>query len=360
MAKFCGFLALIICIGIYMVSLSGDLTNKLNMYKSGPNPVIRSDKFRYGDLYGMSYLSYFRKSYQAQPPISPPVNTHAKNIDLYAICDSYLWSFTNTKKLFVGVDSLTLAKTNAKQSIEVNLDHSKKNILLLEFSERNLDTVLSDTDYVKNMLVAYKPDVSPKAPVSKLRALINKLEDIKTAIRAYIFNNDVNTNIESNMWDYEIFSPIKEFKANINYRLFNMVDKDVVVASNKKQLFFNATIDTTENTSAFKYISDKKLNFLIANLNRISARALQMGFDKVYLSIIPNPVSILEPGYNGLKYNHLTERIQGSPILNIPYISLVPVFTANKNIVYYKSDTHWNQTGAAIWLNLFNAELAKY
>ncbi|WP_461448743.1 hypothetical protein [Mucilaginibacter sp.] len=315
-----------------------------------PGAILGSDRFKYGDLYGMSYLPYFRKTYPTENPIPLPEATHAKNINLYTICDSYFWGFYKSKDFFVGVNKLTIAKTNIKQSIVADLDRSKKNILLLEFSERNLDMVLSDTNYVKNMLIASGSDVLPKTNIFNLKSFINNS----------VFNRKVSDNIQLNLWDYSIFSPIKEFKAWINYKLFNIVDKDVVVASNRKQLFYVITTDSSQTTSSFKLFSDKRINFLVDNLNKVSAQAIKMGFDKVYLTIVPNPVSILEPGYLKLKYNHLTARFQNSPQLHVTYINLIPVLTKNKNKVYYRSDTHWNNTGAGIWLNLFNAELAKY
>jgi hypothetical protein len=85
-----------------------------------------------------------------------------------------------------------------------------------------------------------------------------------------------------------------------------------------------------------------------------------MGFKQVYVSFIPNPVSIVYPTYNNYTYNELISRIQSSRSLRIPFID---VYTDLKNStvpVYSCNDTHWNWDGCNLWLDHFNDSLSRY
>ena len=249
------------------------------------------------------------------------------------------------------------------------MDSSKINILLIEFSERNVRYLLEESGYGDNIVKAqtYNKEISTnndivsgsdiKAPVLKAEKMTP--QNIKSQVFEFIFNKKINTNIESNIWDITLFTPIKELKADINYKLFNSVDDNtnVAVSEDGKQLLYEPTIDTSSNMSSFKYLSDSETDTLIDKLNAMYSEGKKMGFKKIYLTIIPNPVSILEPNYNGLGYNELLHRVESSAKLQIPYIDLEPVFNQLKGAVYLNSDSHWNFKGGYIWLSKFNAEL---
>ena len=82
-------------------------------------------------------------------------------------------------------------------------------------------------------------------------------------------------------------------------------------------------------------------------------RAVNLGFDEVYLSVIPNKSSLLikdDPAYN-----HLIERIEGHPELQIPLISVWKAFTEQN--YYQKGDSHWNCAGQKIWVDAVNERL---
>lgn len=345
MRRTIGYTVLGICILIYFVSSSQKLTFILDTLKENSNSFWGSDKHRYGDLFGLSYLSSFKKNSAYSFKI-PYCNYH-KKINLYEICDSYMFLFLNSDKYYCGVDKLTQVKTNDKETLSTNLDTSKINVLLLEFSERNVRVLLEDSDYVKNI-------VSKNLNNSKVKFS----EKIKS-IYHLLFNSEINSNLEYNMCDYSFLTPIKEFKANLNYKLFNSVDKDVKLSKNGKQLFFAPTIDTSKISSSFQQVSNAEINIIVDRLNAVYLQAKKIGFNKIYLSIIPNPVSELEPNYDNFKYNNLITRVQNSHRLTVPYIDAFSLFSGVKAPVYSTSDTHWNWHGANIWLDKFNEELVK-
>ncbi len=130
----------------------------------------------------------------------------------------------------------------------------------------------------------------------------------------------------------------------------------VKLSNDGRQLYFGPTIDTSKTTSSFHYASDAEVNGMVKKLNEIYFKGKELGFKKVLLTIVPNTVSILDPHYNGYRYNNLVARIQGSPELKLPFIDLVPDFTRLKNVVYDKSDSHWSWRGADLWMDKFTVE----
>ena len=117
MRKAIGYIVLIICLTIYIVSSDQELTRKVFSYKMKFGSLISTDKYKYGDLYGMSYLSYFRKHYHVEDKVKSATCNYQHKIDLYAVCDSYIWPFFDSSKYYCGVDRLTFIRTNFREKL---------------------------------------------------------------------------------------------------------------------------------------------------------------------------------------------------------------------------------------------------
>ena len=346
MRKFTGYIVLSIFILIYVVSSYQKLTIKINLLKEKSGSIFRSDKYQYGDLFSLCYLTAFKKP--IRDSVKFPNCNYPKKINLYAICDSYIFLFFNSDKFFCGVNNFSEIKTNDMELFTSKLDTSKINVLLLEFSERSVRPLLEDSVYISSLITENRQYLSKIKLKQKIRTIYHT-----------VFNDEINANLEYNTWDYSLFTPVKEFKSNFNFKLFNEVNKDVKISENGKQLFYAPTIDTLKVTSSFKYVTYGELDLLIQRLNDIFREAKNAGFNKVYLSIIPNPVSIIAPNYGGLKYNNLVNRIQNSSQLKMPFVDVFSSFARSQSPVYAVSDTHWSWNGAYIWLDKFNSELIK-
>ena len=192
----------------------------------------------------------------------------------------------------------------------------------------------------------------------KTRLTIDKL--YAALSRKYADNPVLNENLEFNLFDYKLFTPLKEFKANLNYRLFNRVNNDVRVSPDHKYLFYNATIDTNYTTSSFTRIDNAEITRIVNVLNNIYIHYKAKGFDEVYFTIIPNPVTVLSPGILGtIKYNELIPRIYNNTGLKIPVIDVYNLFRQSNIQIYFRSDTHWNNNGFHVWANEFNETIYK-
>lgn len=354
MRTFVGYTVLILCCTIYVVSCNQKLTAKLSKAKLNSNSIFGTDRWKYGDLYGMSNLSYFRKNFKPEKPVYSISCKSKKDVNLYVICDSYVWGFFNTEKVYCGVKKLHIIKINDKGRIDQKIDPSENNILLLECSERNIPALFGDSIYYNSLLAdnkksQEKPQVYKNT--SNNNSFLNKLNALRTEVFNYIFNRNTNNNLEANVFDMSLFTSVKDFKADLNYALFKAHPKDVIVSQHQKQLYYQPTV------YSFYPVTAGSLNGYVKGINAIYSQARKAGFKRVYFSIIPNPISVLETNVDGRSYNHLIDRIQASAELKMPYINAMPILKNMNNKAFNPSDSHWSQAGASAWLNLVNSRL---
>jgi hypothetical protein len=160
---------------------------------------------------------------------------------------------------------------------------------------------------------------------------------------------------ESILFSSDFFLTFKEWKAWMNWKLFNRIDEKVILSKDKKNLFYHLDAQPSGVNSCFDKISEEEINLIVENLNKTYQNYKKVGFDEVYLSIIPNKTSIL--GTDLGEYNHLIERIQRNPELKIPFFDIYTPYHNSKKPLYEKGDSHWNCEGKKIWLNLVNSKL---
>jgi hypothetical protein len=142
--------------------------------------------------------------------------------------------------------------------------------------------------------------------------------------------------------------------------LFDKVDKEVKMGPDHKYLLYYQTVDTSMESSSFREIPDFEIDTLINKLNRLESHYRACGFKEIYLSIIPNPVTILYPQYEGFEYNELIPRIEHNTKLKMKVVDVYNDFKVAQNPIYQFSDTHWNRNGDNIWLNNLNSILSEY
>ncbi|WP_462230739.1 hypothetical protein [Mucilaginibacter sp.] len=337
---------------VFIVSSMDDLTNWIARARNEKTGWWGTDRHRYGDLYGFTYLSKFRiQNPQGSDNLLrfDTVAPHTKKIDLYALSDSYGWGLFEHPSLFKNVNKIVYTRLNDRQTTDVTLDKTKKNVLLLETSERNVRLVYEDTTYMQHFfnIKDTENNVSPAFKKNDAFKLKYKL-------------NDIDANIEFNLWDYSFLTPFKEFKADLYYSMFNRLSKGAYLSDDKKYLLYDLTIDTVYKQSSFKPVDKNELRGIIKVLNKVYDQYRSKGFDEVYIAIIPNPVSILYPNYHGLIYNNLISLVQNDRTLKCKVIDLNRVFKQTNEQVYCYSDTHWNRNGERIWLSLVNSALRPF
>jgi hypothetical protein len=89
MKKTAAYITLILFTVIYFISSNDLLMKKIVQYRFQTNSFWGADKYRYGDLYGLSFLNEYKIPVEKKD-IPHPIQPANKNIDFYCICDSYV------------------------------------------------------------------------------------------------------------------------------------------------------------------------------------------------------------------------------------------------------------------------------
>ncbi|AHJ97839.1 hypothetical protein [Hymenobacter swuensis] len=334
-------------LGIGVLSSNTEWMKALGQYRADAWPT---DKYRYGDLYGLSYLPHYKTPVFKLADLKPDyVKSKAvSNVHLYTICDSYIWAFLQTDSLLAHADAYRFSRLDYEGK-RFHLDSTKKNVLVLEMVERRVRYTLPDTTVLYQQLEV----VASRAEEST--------QDMKPVswVNSHLFNKDIESNLEFNLFDYPLFTPLKEVKAKLNQTVFNRISPDVFISPTRDRLYYQKTIDTTLNSSSFNPLPREEEAMLVKNFNQVYNHYKRAGFDEVYLAIMPNPVTVLEPELG--KYNNLIPRIQQNPALQMPVIDVYTKFQRMKEQpIYARSDTHWTKTGFLASLALIDSSLATH
>jgi len=342
MKRLSALFVLVFFLLLYIISSNELLMKSFYGFKSNLNSLFAPDRHRFGDLYGLSYLSSFKQELSSDSlkvQIKKPFCSN-KNINFCLVHDSYLGEqFLKSKNQLMGIDTIYDHTWDGYWKTKpIKLDTSKLNILLFEIVERNL---LSLDSTVGLNVVKINQQNKPE------KSIFNR---IKQKTKDFLFNQKINTNLDYLLFDTQIFSPFKELKSYINYIFFERTAQEVILSSNKKYLFLSETKQSVENK-----IPKDKINNTVKLLNAMYSYYKNKGFNKIYCSIIPNPISIIKPDCN--KYNELIPSVQNNPDLKMPMIDIYTIFKNANFDIFYHSDSHWNKNGFQLWLNEFNSIL---
>ncbi len=306
---------------------------------------------KHGDLVSLSYLDFVKKFNPPRDltPIKTPVYNGTKNTALYLHGDSYSYHLRDSN--FAGLS--TFFPIDRNHGAKYHLDPAKRNILLIEVSERYLRTYFSGLQMLKEVIdtqAAKKGTalITPTNGLNKYDASV--LPDIHVSD---LFNKYINQNLQCNLFNYNFIIPMFEFKAALNYHLFNRASGDVVISNDRNFLFLRETVSKTDIGSSYVPLNEGDITLLVNNFNLIYDHYKKEGFSEVYLSMIPNSATVMQPD----GYNNLIPSVQNDPRLEIKIIDAWTAFKKSSEILYLPGDTHWNNQGRQLWLDLVNAML---
>lgn len=323
--RFLRFAILLFAIVLWASGLFGSVSHWL--YESG----VIVDDYRYGDLYRLSTLPQFKQDHHACP--SPKRSSDTASTHLYLIGDS----FTEPERIDESdfrVGHFQRVSWGRQQRVQ--LDPSKRNVLLIESVERHFRQhfgypitefmVVSDTSHT---------------PLPK--------PTLWQAVSHDFHRTDVEERLESSLFSHDWAFWFKELKASLTLNWFGRTNPKVSLSQDQQQIFLHLDTDTTlQNVSSFSPLTNQEVSLLADSVNAVAARYRRLGFNEVYLSIIPNKASILET--HRTDYNHLIERVQASPRLTVPTINIYDAFKHDSASPYLKGDTHWTCAGQTQWL----------
>ena len=334
--KFVKYLVLMIAIYLWIQAYSPVVYKEI-----GGKLRLFPDDYRYGDLYRLSYLPQFKQDALECEHVH---FEHKKPIQLFLIGDSF------TEEPKINLQDFPIEKyqyVHWAKHANYKLDTTKRNILILETVERTFKEHFSKV--VNNF--SNEEDIREKSSFKqKIKIEVDELEK-------NIAPKGTEDRLAHTLFNYDFFLWFRELKAGLNLKLFGRTEDEVVLSKDKTHIFYKEEADSTDLHSAFYPIHQTEIDLFVKNINQTRETYLQAGFEEVYLSIIPNKISILSPDFG--KYNHLIERIQGDNRLETPLIETYSIFKKTPQKYYLKSDTHWTCDGRAVWLEKVNSVLVQ-
>lgn len=320
------YIVLVFALVLWVGGLSSTVSHWL--YTVG----IIVDDYRYGDLYRISALSQFK---DVQPVCSPSHRaSDTASAHLYIIGDSF------SEEQRIGREDFRVSyykRVKWDFPKRIQLDTAKRNVLILETVERHFREHFAQP--VDDLIVEKDTTLTPASKRSWWQWLNEDFHrsDVEERLASTLFSQD---------WAFWF----KELKASITLNWFDRASAGVSLSRDYRNIFLDFDTDTTrKKLSSFVDFPDVEARMLVDSINSTADRYRKLGFDEVYLSIIPNKASILEP--NRGQYNHLIERIQKDPLLRVKAIDVYSSFKAARQSPYLKGDTHWNCMGRSLWLN---------
>ena len=296
------------------------------LYEKG----LVKDDYRYGDLYRMSNLSKFKELKEICPPKS---NLKRTNTHLVLAGDSFTEKGRIDSSYFKAKD-YTYVRVDEVSSVAI--DTAQNNVLIIETVERHFRERFGEVWKGVNLDDEIKES-------SRNKSLFDKLLDLELP-----YSTELHEGI---LFGYDAMQKVREWKANINYTIFNRVDENVRLNKSGEHLLYYLP-SVSGISSGFDEIENEEIDVLVANVNATNDYYKSLGFNKVILSIIPNKTSIL--GTDLGTYNELLMRVQKNKNLKMQVINVYESLQKMGLQSYAKGDTHWSCVGQTEWLLLAN------
>ena len=341
MKKIVALFVFIICLLALVLSSSDAGMRKLTKERYAGTGILHSDKYAFGDLYGLSYLPEFRIAKQEKFTEVPAGLPAEKDLDLYVVGDSYLYSYLDTvPDYYARVNKLDFRRWEHVPVRAEGFTSGRKKVLLIESVERNIANVI----LLERIRAVFEPTPPPVLPW---------WEQWNETIKSALYHPNLEANLEFTLFNLALFSPIKELKATWNDRVFGRLAHEVHRSKSGDHLYMHETVDVHEKGSSYREISDDEVVGTLRKMEEIQAFYLSKGFDLVLFSFMPNPVSLLEAE----KGNEFLSRIQFAGAGKLMIIDPSERLKLNASHYFYQSDSHWNQRGARVWLDQLNEVL---
>jgi hypothetical protein len=343
MKKVLAFLVLIVLLGVLGISSSDQAMRWISKARYQQQGNLGSDKYRYGDLYGLSYLPAFRLEKDTSLISNQVTFLGVRDTDLYIIGDSYLYSYIQMDSSnFVRANQVNFRKWSEGIDAPLAIKPSpNKKVLLIESVERNMGTVI-------NLLRV-------KAHLEGYRTPLTWDEKLNACLTDALYDPNLEQNIDFTLFNFQALSFIKSLKAQANLSLFNRTVPDVVLSSDRQFLYMKETVDSSQRGSSFYPVTSQDVQALLKEMERISSYAHAKGFDEVVFSFIPNPVAVTQT--ENKPTNQLIPTLALANHGQMHLVDPTHVLTQGGKRFFFRSDSHWNQKGAQAWLNQLNQYL---
>jgi len=297
----------------------------------------------HGDLVSMSYLDFVPAFKHIEGPtlIKRPYSGPANTV-LYLNGDSYTQHLDPS--LLNGLAAYHYISRYGPSSYY--LDTTKNNILVIEIAERIFRPYFDSLRMIHDFTPARLAETIFAHPA--YGAILPDMSNL--------FNSNINQNLQFNLFNYQCLMPLFESKAALNYYAFKRASGRVVISDDGSFLFLKETVSYTGTSSAYSPLTPDDITLLVNNLNITYDHFRAAGFKEVYLSVIPSSATIVQ----SKGYNNLIPLVQNDARLKIKIIDVYSAFRNNTEQLYQPGDSHWNNKGLQIFIDLLDKVIAKH
>ena len=147
------------------------------------------------------------------------------------------------------------------------------------------------------------------------------------------------------------------FHNQLNASLFHTSEKDSVILGTDGWLYYGSTLN---DYSGLDPMSDRELYAAARNLELMAEYCRNNGKSFAFM-IAPNKNSLYPqnmPDYGAVSTCHDAKKIL-SMLEDVQIIDLFETFSAENEILYFQTDSHWNSKGAALGADLINQAFGK-
>lgn len=339
------FLVMIVLLLVLGISSSDQAMRWVSKSRYQQEGNLGSDKYRYGDLYGLSYLPDFRILKDTSFIVNQFTSAELRDTDLYIIGDSYLYSYIQMDTAnFARSKRVIFRKWSEGDAAPIVLQPSgNKKVLLIESVERNMATLI-------DMLRI-------RAHVEGYQTPMTWNESLNATLADALYDPLLEQNIDFTLFNFQGLSFLKSLKAQVNMDIFNRTTPEVVLSEDHQFLYMKETMDSLQKGSSFYPVSFDDIQALLGRMASIEQYAQSRGFDEVIFSFIPNPVAITRT--ESKQTNQLIVSLSKANQGRLHVVDPTQILAKGGKSYFFKSDSHWNQQGAQAWLHQLNQYLIK-
>ncbi len=298
----------------------------------------------YGDLYYQHYIDKYKTVLDRKIPFSvSELNTPLKKAGIILYGDSF-----SNLRYFKGIPELLIDS----MKVDLHFAHTRR------IFQGPVFPYLAKSDYQKDSIPKFLIFQSAERVIDlRLRDNPAKLvqagtpNPIKTFLKS-ILARDAKRKYTFLLKDTKLTRPFYSFLMNKRYDWFGYVDSPKVY-DEKTGMFFNDK--STSNTKAGFYyqFSDEEIELYCNHLEIFKNELKSLyNLDFVFFPV-PNKISIYSHILNNDEYNNLLPRLyECMEAKSVDFVDIYNPIKAQKELMYFKTDTHWNEKGAQLSHNL--------
>lgn len=334
------------CLYIFIAIRVQPLFNAVLLEKTIPEYWENTE---YGELYYFSMIKDFReKNLPHYIPKYRHTERHPKlqDADILTYGDSF-FDFSRMETFPERLGDTLNQKVYYERFID---DHRPLVHLLKNHYSNNKPKIMiyeSAERYIPFRFTEPHEFVVPKDERSTIRQNFAKIRD-------WIFLEDTEvkytTLLKRSYLTTYLYSAVTTFKFKV-FKYISSLTPKYALDKDRPWLFYHEQLNN-ENSSFYYQFTDEEIDLYCRNISDL-AKKLKEKYDiEMIFMPIPSKYTIYHTLLNNDKYNNFLPRLyEGLKSYGVPVVELYDVYKNNKDVLYYGTDTHWNEKGLNIALN---------